>query len=168
MHTYTYTYQCANTYGEGRQTLVALPRRAVLEVQQSAACPWQVEARQQEVDSSDASTLWNALPLHIRLALALLDACNACNTASRDGSQDATEQGDAAALREYVNLLPQSHDGALAWSHDELLHLQVQSFINEIRMCKSKGRRFRWLHLLCLSAKHMWSAANIGPGMIRV
>ena len=45
--------------------------------------------------------MWRQLPLYLRLALALIDACRS--------SAPTAAHADGAALREYLQLLPQTH-----------------------------------------------------------
>ena len=68
--------------------------------------------------------MWRQLPLYLRLALALIDACRS--------SAPTAAHADGAALREYLQLLPQTHAGALSWGRDELVELQDAFMVRKV------------------------------------
>ena len=72
-----------------------------------------------------ASQVWRQLPLYLRLALALVDAC-------RSSTPTAEAHADGAALREYLQLLPQIHAGALSWGREELIELQDAFMVRKV------------------------------------
>ena len=114
--------------------IVALPRRAVLEVRKSDCCPWSSDHRREEVDADEADQVWRTLPLYFRLALALLDISSPFS-APPDASEsaDSGKHADAAALQEYLTVLPQRHMGALSWTDAQLLELQDAWMIQKVK-----------------------------------
>jgi hypothetical protein len=107
------------------QTIVAVPRHAVIEVCEKDECPWGPALLNDGVVNSDAESVWRALPLFLRLALALLQVAASAASAAEDARSSAGGHEGLCALKEYLDLLPHTHDGALAWSDEELLELQV-------------------------------------------
>ena len=102
------------------QPFISLPRRAVLEVGHTDVCPWNPEDLEAGVHCLEAEQVWRSLPIYLRLALKLINA-----SAFTTDPNVATDHADAEILREYFDMLPRNHTGALAWSHAELLELQV-------------------------------------------
>jgi hypothetical protein len=85
--------------------------------------------------------VWRTLPLYFRLALALLDISS---SVSAPPDADSGKHADAAALREYLTVLPQRHMGALSWTDAQLLDLQDAWMIQKV---KSEQALFRAQHL---------------------
>ena len=123
------------------QVIVALPRRAVLEVRKSDCCPWSCDHRREGVDADEADQVWRTLPLYFRLALALLDISSPF---SAPPDADFGKHADAAALQEYLTVLPQRHMGALSWTDAQLLELQDAWMIQKV---KTEQALFRAQHL---------------------
>ena len=113
--------------------IASVPRRAVVEVHAASSCPWlQSNQLRPGTDHRDAERVWSALPLHVRLALALLDLSAAVDAPCADLDQ--------AAMRQYVEILPREHAGALAWSRDELLELHDAWMLQKVEQEQARVR----------------------------
>jgi hypothetical protein len=77
------------------------------------------------VHSLHAAQVWRALPLFVKLALALIDSC--CTGGA--GKPEA----DAAALQEYLDILPRNHSSALAWTAEQLMELQDPHMVGKVQ-----------------------------------
>jgi hypothetical protein len=88
--------------------------------------------------------VWRQLPLYLRLALSLVDAC-------RSSAPTAEAHADGAALREYLQLLPQIHAGALSWGREELVELQDAFMVRKVRLSMPLSLSLSLLSLLSLS-----------------
>ena len=120
------------------EPFVALPRAAVIEMHDADGCPWRPDQLKAGVQRQDAAQVWHALPLYLRLALALVDVCRPSAPAA------AAAPADGAAFREYLQILPQSHAGALSWSREDLVELQDAFMVQKVEAEQARlGAQYR-------------------------
>eukprot|EP00960_Hanusia_phi_P038850 753634-Hanusia_phi.AAC.4 len=99
-------------------SLLAIPRRAVLEVGSGASCPCKDYV---------AEEVWQAVPAYAQLAIRLLH------------SMDVADE-DSRALRDYLDALPKRVKSALSWSEEAIEELQDAHMVEQVHRRRSKIR----------------------------
>ena len=125
------------------ETIVSVPRRAILEVSQDDPCPWSEEDKCVDISNFDADQVWCSLPLYTKLALVLLNTVAGSSPLSGRGDYSGRLQVETVEA-EFMS----GEDPVVVWEEtkqwvEQLCVLQLkeapskEEFLRDLNMTES-------------------------------